>query len=263
MRIDPVDLEFYERVINDVTSSNALPFTVPLDQMPRIVEKASKVAYEWNPDATQNSWLVVPASMINASRRESGSLNAPIKLPDYVKAIFQVYSTNNISNYGNELIRRTAVDQSIISNSISSSSINTGTTFRNGYGGTKGSVSSAVVSLFENSVYRGLTNKGIRMSFNEHSGILNVQGANQGASLVLDCMIKIDLADLYKDYTFENYVIAMVNERLGKIVSTFKFQYPGAVEIDYDSIREDGKDARKEIEEYWANMQSNDMIFSA
>lgn len=256
LRLDPVDTAFVESIIEEVTASNALPFNIPISRIPNLVKKAAKYFYEWSDNATQQYWLAIPCSEI--SRVRSGSLNAPIKLPKYVKAIFQLYTTNmGLSGFtGNAFSRSLAYE--MYSNNFRSF----GSSSEDGYGQDHASLAATTVGLFELSNYRSLLQKGVRFDFNENTSIINVQGNTNGASLVLDCACAIDKESLYQDYYFFEYCVALVNEQLGKIISAYDFKFPGGVTISAQA-KEDGKERRLEIEQHLKDTQSNDMIFTS
>jgi hypothetical protein len=50
----------------------------------------------------------------------------------------------------------------------------------------------------------------------------------------------------------------MIN--LGKILTTFKVPLPGEVEVDFDSIKEEGIELLKETKELIKNEEGNDII---
>lgn len=263
LRLSPVDFAFIERVTERVTSSNALPFNIPKGQMPDIIRRAAQYHYEWNPDATEQRWLLLPSGSIQQARQLD--FNAPLRLPDYVKAIFQVYTSGAGISLGisSRDFARAVLFQSYSTNyrAFSTGQTGTGQTFRQSYAASHPTVSSNIVSLFEYSNYKSVFNKGIRFHFNENSHIFNVMGQTNGASIVVDAVIKLALEDLYNDIYFEDYVCALIEQQLGRIMMTFNFTLPGGITVNYDQIKENGKETVDKIEEYMKDQQANDMIF--
>lgn len=252
-RLSPADEEFFNRVSENVTESNALPFDIPIDRLPKIVLKAAKYFWEMYPDATYERSLYVPGSEL-AKKDING--NGMIQLPNGIEGIIQVFTTGSYAGTTLKDALRIPLLNSYGSTFSTQSSGGT-----SGYGAGVVQPSDGIMAMMEYDMLNSTFRKTVQFSFNRHSSILNVLGQGYGTGLVLHCYVRLPMEYLYADRLFEDYVTAMVMESLGKIVMSFDFTLPGGVKINYDQIRSDGTDRRKEIEEEMKGMQGVPIIF--
>lgn len=256
-RLSPEDIEFIERITDQVQSSNALPFQIPQDRLPKIILRAAKFFWEWHLDATAEETLYIPYSEIQRVKNLDSHGNGRIQLPSGIEGIMQVYLTGTAMGLAlRDALRIPLLDSYGATYKNVSTNAAAGPNFRDGYGTDHWAVSDSVIAMYEYSVYKQLFTKGIRFSFNRNTSILNLIGVTQGESIVLSCFTRTPLEALYNDYRFEDYVAAMVMTELGKIVMTFDFKLPGNVSINYDQIRSEGAEQKKEIEEELKNDQN-------
>ncbi len=268
LRLDPVDAEFLEKIIRRVTNSNALPFEVPRIAMPDIINRALAKAYELDSEATESKWLIVPSAEITSKRKLNRNQNAEVKLPDCIAAVFQLYTTAQSFGLG---ISSTDFARAVIFQTYATNYRTYGyqppnqdnSNFRGGYGTDHPTVSSNIVAMFEYSMYKSTFTKGIRFNYNQYSNTLNVQGQHNNASLVLDCMVKLDKQDVYKSIWFQDYVTGLTMQALSDIISTYDFVLPGNVKINVEKIESRGEKLVDKVEEFWKENQANDMIFSS
>lgn len=59
---------------------------------------------------------------------------------------------------------------------------------------------------------------------------------------------------------FEDYVLARIEQQLGRILTTFDFKLPGDVTLNYEQIASDGKASREAIEEEIKASNNTDFI---
>lgn len=247
-KLQPEDIDFFERVNDNITSGNALPFNIPVDSFFRIVIRSMKWFWEWNEYAVQEKTLFIPSSDIPT---QFGG-NIELLFPEGIEGIFGVDVTGSASG-----IRLADYMRIPLLNSFGSS---TGyNSASSGYGRSNVSVSDSVIAMYEFSTYQELMKRGVRFSYNKNTRIFRVMSSVSG-SLVVQAMVRLTPQELYNDQLFEDYVTARVEEQLGKIVTTFNFELPGGVQLNYDQIKENGRDAREKIEEQIKNAQNTDFI---
>ena len=252
-KLEPADLEFYEQVNSRITGSHALPFEIPHDAFFRTTIAAMKWFWNWHGDATQEQMLYIPYQTISeiSSSNTSGSGNIDLLLPESIEAIID-WKASSQSITGK------------LANYLRISLLQTYSTSANTNGGSYGNnsnptLSNAVISMYEASMYKETFQKGIRASFNKNTRIFRIM-SSVTSGIVLQCMVRLHPQDLYGDIVFEDYVVARIEEQLGRIVTAFDFKLPGSVTINYDQIKEYGKESRKEIEADIKASNNNDTI---
>jgi hypothetical protein len=253
----PADVAFYELISTRVTSSNALPFDLPVKSVLALIVRGLKFFWEWYDYGTEARTLYLPYSEI--CNGNSTSINKLVKMPNGIEAIYgwqtvegQTYG-DNISQYLNYALLQTLNTGASWSNSdfIGSS--------RGAYGSNLVTVTNIVTSLYEIQNWKTLFTKTIRAEFNKHSQIFSIQ-SDIKSGLVIDCLVRIRPEHMYNYYLFEDYIVACVEEQLGKIIGKFDFKYPGGVQPDFKQLSDDGKSARQEIEAELKESTNNSSI---
>lgn len=254
-KLEPEDVEFYERIHSRITASSALPFEVPVDTFFTTVVSCLKWFWHWYPDATQEKALYIPWEVI-CSVPQSAAGNIDLKLPDGIEGVFdwkaaeQSYSTS-ISNFLRVSLLQTY--------SSMGTATELGQNFRSNGGTTYPQVSNAVIAMYEAAQYRETFTRGYRASYNKNTQIFRLTTDVQ-SGFVLQCFVRVQPQELYGDIMFENYVLACIEAQLGRIMTTFDFKLPGDVQINFDQISSDGKEAKEKIEESIINSNNTDFI---
>lgn len=246
----PEDIEFYERVTSQITASHALPFEVPVDSFFTIVVRSLKWFWNWHENATQEQLLFIPRCDIQAQPNKGGNID--LLLPNGIEAVTDWKSgTAQFSNAINNYLRVALLQ------TYSSSNGSYGG--QGGYGATQFSMSNVIMSLYEINSYRETFTRGIRASYNKNTQIFRLM-TNIPDGLVLTCATRLMPFQMYADQVFEDYVIASIEEQLGRIVMAFDFQYPGSIKLNYDQIESYGKEKKAQIETAIKESNNMDMI---
>ena len=73
--------------------------------------------------------------------------------------------------------------------------------------------------------------------YNRNTHDLTVLGRNPIANgAVLEIARKIDREDLYNDELFQRYVRAKAKLRLGELLTSFDYNLPGGVKVNYNNL---------------------------
>lgn len=260
-RLSPEDFEFFSRVSGEVKSSNALPFDIPPERLPKIVIKALKWFWEFYDEATYEESYYIPVSEINKGKKDQVG-NKIVYLPNTVEGISDIKPVSGATGLALKDILKIPLLQTY------------GSGYRSTYGSDPGSsgatdshygypnyqISNMVISMFEYDTYQNVFKKGIKHSFNKNTGKLNIIGKVDGAGIVLDVFTRLQPEEMYNDYYFEEYCIGKVMEELGKIVTTFQFNFPGEITINYDQIKQDGTEKVEKIKEEIKDQNVNGML---
>ncbi|BBI90394.1 neck protein [Tenacibaculum phage PTm1] len=262
--LTPDDIDFLNIINDNVTSSNSLPFDVPIDQVLRITIRSLKWFWYWYEDATQESTLYIPFTEIQEKQKVSKAGNVDLLLPEGIEGVFDVKPVGG-SNF-------TSIAKSLrypllnaLRNTYASSygGANGGMSgFRSQYGQGSFSTVDSTLQMYELSQYKTMSQRGYRFSFNKNSRILRLMTGSIGGGIVCQAFERLEPQLMYGDQLFEDYVTAKVEEALGKIVSTFNFELPGGVTINYDEIKSNGKERAEKIEEDIKNSNNTDLMLS-
>lgn len=257
-KLTPADVEFFERISRRVTGSSAIPFDLPANSVFDIIVRSLKWFWEWYPSATQEKLLFLPYSEICKYRNESSALNIDIKMPNGIEAIYDWKAVDQYRIGGVNMVNY--MSYALLSNySIGGFMNNYGYSQRGAYAQNPISMVNVVTALYEVEQYKETFTRGYRATFNKNSQIFRLT-TEVNTSFVINCFVRLEPEFMYNDYKFEDYVVACVNEQIGKILNTFGFKLPGDVQLNYEQIKEEGKETRKEIEEEIKGMNNTDFI---
>lgn len=118
-----------------------------------------------------------------------------------------------------------------------------------------------VTSLYEMSTYDELLNTPVTYNYNKFSNQLVLLGDLGSSDLVINCMQRCVIQDLYKSYWFFRWCVCLVKRGLSTIYGTLEFKLPGGVTINYSKFSDDAKDEMDKIEEYLQKQYCADYFF--
>lgn len=254
-KLTPADIQFYENVVASVASSNALPFDLPAKAVFLIIIRALKFFWEWSEQSTEERTLFLPYSEIRNSK--GSNINKQVLLPNGIEAI-QGWEAVEGHGYGDNMTQY--LNYALLQN------MSTGASWSNNVGSSRGayesnntSITNIVTALYEIESWKNLFQRTIRASFNKHSQIFSIQ-TDVRSSLILHCFVRLPPESMYNYQLFEDYVCAGIEQKLGAMMSTFDFKYPGGVQPNFEKIAESGKDEVTRIEEFLRDANSSVMI---
>lgn len=255
--LNEADIQFYEFIKSNVTVSNALPFDIPITEFFNVVTKCMKFFWTWDSSSTEEISYYIPHSEIIKNKRGTGYA---LKLPFSVENVFGWHLTSQAFNPALANFLRWNYIQTYASNVGSPMA---GQSFRDNYKVSNASLSNLVIQLYEFESYREMFGRVISASFNNNTSILQLRGPIDGCSgLVIDIFERVLPEDLYDLLDFQEYVQACIEEQLGKIATSFDFPLIGGVKLNYDILRDNGKEKRQAIEESIKEAGGNhDMVF--
>lgn len=254
------DIGFYEQVKSLVTASHALPFNIPVDTFFHIVGQSMKFFWCWYQGATEELSYFAPWHEIQKFKRGTGY---GLRLPFNVENVFGWHLTRQAFNPAlANFLRWNYIQTYSSSSAIGGIGGGGAGGFRSSYKNQPAQLSNMVIQLYEFESYTEMFGRVVAASFNNNTSILNVRGSiDPGCGLVIDIFERCAPEALYDDPTFKEYVVACVEEQLGKIVSAFDFPLIGDVKINYDEIKSRGVEKKEAIETELKEVGGNhDMI---
>ena len=243
---DELDYMFIQRVVKEVTQSCALPFAVPMDRIPEFILQAAQWFWENVDMACEERLYVIP----NSALCKDGKLNKIVQLPSQIMGVIGCFKVHDKMKFG------TMGDFSLERMMMSSYSMFGGAgTVGGGFNGTTGmagfTLTDVVTSMYEVDTFNQYLSPPLTYSFNMYSSKLNIIGDLGYSDLLIDCMLRCRIQDLYNNYYFFRLVVCFVKRALNTIYGTFEFKLPGQVTINYSNITDQANDDYEDIKE-WA-----------
>lgn len=253
---EELDYQFIQRVVNEVTQSCALPFAVPANRVPEYIIQAAQWFWE-NVDFACEERLYL---LKNSDICKEGKLNKILQLPQFVMGIHGCYKVQERMKYG------TMGDFSLERMLMSSYSMFGGAgTVAGGFNGMTGmagyTLNDVVMSMYEVDTFNQYLNPPLSYSFNQYSSKLNIMGDLGYSDVLINCMIRCRIQDLYNNYYFFRFVVSLCKKALNTIYGMFEFKLPGGVTINYNNLADQASNDIDEIKEWAEKNRSCDYIF--
>ena len=251
---DEIDFQFIQRVQNEVTQSCALPFALPVERIPEFIMQAAQYWWQNDDHSCEERYYLIPNSEICKGNK----LNKIAQLPPQILGVHGVYKLQQGLRYG------AMGDFSIERMMMSSYSMFGGAgTVGNGMSmnGTGYSLSDVVVSMYEVSTFNQMLNAPLSYNFNQYSSKLVLLGDLGYADLLITCMVRCRIQDLYNNYYFFRTVVCYCKRALATIYGTFEFKLPGGITINYSNLQDQAENELTEIKEYIESTRAADYFF--
>lgn len=241
--------EFIALVQQELSVACALPFTVPVAEIERIIKFSADWFYKKYEDAVEERYYVIPLSNF---KTEQYKKSRTITLPECVFSIFSLkklkedfgrtYSFDGTGDFG--------IERLFLSDSVS---IGQGTENMMYY----------VLNLSWLDLSSHIINHTISYNYNRTSHKLFLAGQTPDRDCVAQCYVKLPFEYLMKDEIFYRYVVAKCKIQLSRILGTFNFNLPGNITINYDLIRSEGTEEVTKIEEEIKSEEGMDFFLTS
>lgn len=252
---EKIDYDFIMRVQKEVTSSCALPFALPADRIPEFIIQAAQ--WFWlNDDSTlEERYYLIPNDKICRSNK----FNKIVHLPYQIMSVHGVYRLQQGLRYGN--MGDFSVERMIMSTySIYGGMGGTGTGYGNN-GATGYNLTDVVTTLYEVDTFNQTLNPPLTYNFNMHSSKLVLLGDLGYSDIIICCMKRCRIQDLYNHIYFFRAVVAYCKRALSNIYGIYEFKLPGGVQINYSKFKEEADEDLEEIKEWCEKTQVCDYFF--
>jgi hypothetical protein len=241
--------EFIGLVQQEISVACALPFTVPVKEIERVIKFAADWFYKKYEDSVEERYFVIP---LDAFKTEEYKKSRTVKLPDCVFSVFSVkklkedfgrtFSFDGTGDFG--------IERLFLSDSVS---IGQGTENMMYY----------VLNLSWLDLSSHIINHTISFNYNRSSHKLFVGGQTPDRDCVAHGYIKLPFEHLMNDEIFYRYVVAKCKMQLSRILGTFAFNLPGNITINFDLIRTEGQEELQKIEEEIKGEEGMDFFFTS
>lgn len=251
---DQIDYEFFTRVQNEVTQTCALPFALPIERIPELTYQAAQYWWQNDDHSAEERYYLIPNSEICKGNK----LNKIAQLPPQILGVHGVYKLQQGLRYG------AMGDFSIERMMMSSYSMFGGAgTVGNGMSmnGTGYNLSDVVVSMYEVSTFNQMLNAPLSYNFNQYSSKLVLLGDLGYSDLLITCMVRCRIQDLYNNFYFFRTVVCYCKRALATIYGSFEFKLPGGITINYSNLQDQAESELTEIKEYIESTRAADYFF--
>ena len=241
--------EFIALVQQEISVACALPFTVPIKEIQRIIKLSADWFYKKYEDAVEERYYLISKDLF---KTEQFKRDRTITLPDCVFSVFAFKKLKE--DFGRSMTFDGTADFGIERLFLSDSvSIGQGTENMMYY----------TLNMYWLDVASHIINHTISYNYNRSSHRLFIGGATPERDCVAQVYVKLPFEHLMKDEIFYRYVVAKCKMQLSRILGTFDFNLPGNIKINYDLIRSEGSDELTKIEEEIKNDEGMDFFFTS
>lgn len=273
---DPESLECLDELINTINDELSVacqvPFTVPKKEMARIIERAKDYFYKIYEDSVEEMYIALPAStwkqytfnqgiLDSSTSLSNTNINNPrgiVPMPERVYSVLNVFEINGFSGedggFGNRSFSAGDPDLSI-DKFIFSDQFGAGIGAEN------------LMYYVINSKYvdnaRQVLQQQIAYSYNRLTNKFRFLGELPTDAVIFQIYAKIPDCALFNDEAFIRYCTAKAKIQLSRILGTFNYNLPGNITINYDLIREEGKEELESLIEEIKGDEGVDYFFTA
>ena len=252
---DQMDYNFIKRIIQEITQSCALPMPLPASAIPPLILQAAQKFWEDYDAAVEERYYCVR----NIDFCRCGPNNT-ITLPQRIVAVFGVYKTTDSFNYG--IMGDFSLERMILNNSALASVA--GGSLSDVFGsGTGYNLTDVMGALYEVQTYKAMFDSPLTFNFNAFSHKLVILGALGHSDLILQCYTRCKIQDLYNNYYFFRYCVALGMRGLATIIGSYEFKMPGNVAINYQRFHDMAVEELDKIDEYIRTQHSADYFFNS
>jgi hypothetical protein len=248
----PACLDALIKEINDdLTIGCQIPFTVPKNELARIINRAKDYFYKIYEDSVEEMYIALPASALKNINFNSGinesndtlssaninSLRGVVPMPSTVYSVNNVFELNGFAGedggFGSTSFSAGDPDFSI-DKFIYSDAYGAGI-------GSENLMYYVINSSFIDTARQILLPQ-ISYSYNRLTKKFRFQGKLPKHTCVFQVYSTIPDCNLFQDEIFIRYCIGKAKMQLARILGTFSFNLPGNITINYDMIASEGKE---------------------
>lgn len=215
---------------NEITLSCALPYSLNEAEVKRIIKRAREWAFDNYQYAVEDRIILIPNVVFQHSSFKSTRM---INLPDCVVSVYDMREISGAGIMGT--IDPDFSDSKLLGAEIALSP----------FQGDNLVYMTAMYSYFD--LAKAFLLETIAYGYNKNTKRLTVKGRNPHKDAAIRCCVKIPEESLYDDELFVRYCLAQAKINLGRTLSIFNYNLPGGVQINFDGIKQDGKDEMEKI----------------
>jgi len=211
--------ELVQDIQNELTFAKALPYSLPEQEIIRIITIAERYFYDNWRHAIEPRYLLLPKDIYSNALFKK---DRAIILPDCVQFVHQVREAKGGTMFG-------TMDQDFADTKFIGSEI-----FLTPFIGESIMYRTVLFSFLD--LKKGFTIDTLAYDFNKNTKKLILLGRTPMAPTVVQVAKKIEAEYLYEDELFQRYTRAKAKVRLVELLTTFDYNLPGGVKISTQNL---------------------------
>jgi hypothetical protein len=232
---------------NELTFAKALPYSIPEQEINRIITNAERYFYDNWRHAVEARYLLVPHGVFT---NKLFSKDRTIQLPDCVAFVHEVKEAKGTSSmFG-------TMDADFADNKFIGSEV-----FLTPFIGESIMYRTVIFSFLD--LVKGFTIDTLAFDYNKNTKKLSILGRTPRTDVVLQIAKRIPAEDLYEDELFQRYVRAKAKLRLGDLLTTFDYNLPGGIKPNYTNLVTKAENEFNQVVEMMKNENTPDFLFFA
>lgn len=236
--------ELIEMVNDEITGSCSLPYSVPEREMERIIKQALNWFYVNYGPAVETQYYVITKDWFGTSEFKA---TRTLLLPDCVVSVFEIREINGGGRLG-------TIDADFYDNRLLAAEL-----FLSPFASDDLVLRTAQYSYWD--LTQAFILERVSYDFNRNTKRLKILGRNPKRNCFVQTYAKIEENRLYDDWFFQRWVTAQAKMSLGRILGFFTFNLPGGVQVNADTLKEEGKEELAEIKQRIDDENSPDWFY--
>ena len=232
---------------NELTFAKALPYSIPEQEINRIITNAERYFYDNWRHAVEARYLLIPQAVFT---NKLFSKDRTIQLPDCVSFVHEVKEAKGTSSmFG-------TMDADFADNKFVGAEV-----FLTPFIGESIMYRTVIFSFLD--LVKGFTIDTLAFDYNKNTRKLMILGRTPRTDVVLQIAKRIPSEDLYDDELFQRYVRAKAKLRLGDLLTTFDYNLPGGIKPNYTNLVTKAENEFNQVVEMMKNENTPDFLFFA
>ena len=232
-------------MVNDeITGSCSLPYSVPEREMERIINQALNWFYVNYGPAVETQYYVITKDWFQTKEFKA---TRTLLLPDCVISVFEIREINGGGRLG-------TIDADFYDNRLLAAEL-----FLSPFASDDLVLRTAQYSYWD--LTQAFILERVSYDFNRNTKRLKIIGRNPKRNCFVQAYAKIEENRLYDDWFFQRWVTSQAKMSLGRILGFFTFNLPGGIQVNADTLKEEGKEELAEIKQRIDDENSPDWFY--
>jgi hypothetical protein len=202
----------------ELTLAKALPYSIPDQEIDRIIINAERFFYDNWRHAVEPRYLLIPNELLSS---EQYKRSRTIRMPDCVQFVHNVKEPKGSSIFG-------TIDQDFSEQKFIGSEV-----FLTPFIGESLVYRTVIFSFLD--ITKNFVLDTVAYDYNKNTKSITIKGRTP-TKMVAEISKKIDEQYLYEDEMFQRYVRAKAKTRLGELLTSFDFNLPGGIRPNYTTF---------------------------
>lgn len=241
---------FLKEVKQELSVSCQIPINISNKEILRIINRAKQWFYKHYEDSVEEKYFIIHSSMWSTPTFLE---TRTVELPS------NIFSVHGVSEVDKESMGALgwgpdpdfALDKFIFSDAYSSA---------------YASADRLMYYVIEQSHWdlaRQLLVPKISYTYNRLTHNLRFMGETPKKEVVLQVYVTIDDCSLFSDEIFYRWIVAQSKMQISRVLGTFSYNLPGNIQINYDLIRDEGREDIESIKEELKSEEGTDYFLTS